>query len=157
MKRIEGAIKLASDVHMNQTDLGGYPYIFHPLRVLGAVEYKIRNLNIKDSESVLCSAILHDCIEDCDNKDEMHVYIEKFFGLTVIKTVDSLTRREHESWKSYMSRVKEHWAPRIIKMADLDDNLDESRLKEITEKDLQRNKMYQKALNELILIEKSHE
>lgn len=156
MSRIDKAVLVATQVHLDQTDLGGNPYILHPIRVLAAVEMKIRDLNIKDTESVLCSAVLHDCIEDCDDKDAMYVIIEKEFGPTVSKAVDSLTRRPNETWKHYMTRVKKHWSPRIIKMADLDDNLDNSRLKVITETDMNRNKMYQKALNELIAIEESH-
>lgn len=156
MKRIEKAIHLALEVHAGQTDLGGHPYILHPLRVLCAVERKTRYLDIKDRESVLCSAVLHDCIEDSEDDATIHVLIEKECGLTVVKTVDSLTRRKNETWKAYIDRLKIHWAPRFIKIADFNDNLDNSRLKSITEKDIKRNNMYKKTRDKLIKIEEEN-
>ena len=150
MNRLNKAIELAIEVHADQTDLGGHPYILHPLRVLCAVEEIIREMKVEDRESVLCSAVLHDCIEDSKNQEYIANAIEVRFGNTVLKTVDSLTRRKNESWKNYINRVNEHWAPRIIKIADLHDNSDLSRLKELTDKDEQRNKMYSKALTILL-------
>lgn len=155
MNRIERATQLALEVHTDQVDKGDSPYILHPLRVLCAVEKYIRPLKVSDRESVLCSAVLHDCIEDTKDKDVMYVLIEKEFGTTVIKTVDSLTRRQNETWKTYIDRLKNYWAPRIIKIADLEDNLDDSRLKEITDKDINRNRMYSNTLRKLKQIEES--
>lgn len=156
MSKINKAIRLATEVHEGQLDFGDNPYILHPIRVLAAVEMKIRDLNVSDPESVLCSAVLHDCIEDSSDKETTAIIIEKEFGQVVMKTVDSLTRRPNETWKHYITRIKEHWAPRVIKMADLDDNMDNSRLKEITKKDLNRNRMYEKAFFELAEIEETN-
>lgn len=153
MNRLDKAIKLATEVHDGQLDLGGNPYILHPLRVLCAVEKTIRNIDhVTDKETILCSAVLHDVIEDSYNKTNTEYDIKVCLGDKIYKQVNSVTRRKEESWKNYINRAKKHYAPRIIKIADLEDNLDNSRLKQITDKDIKRNKMYLNTLNELKLI-----
>src|ERR1039457_1150634 len=149
MSRLDRAIQIAVETHSEQTDLGGYPYMLHPLRVLCAVESHIRNMKIADRESILCSAVLHDVIED----SKYRIYAEESIKFRIsditFKTVKTLSRNKEESWNKYINRVNEHWAPRIIKICDLKDNLDNSRLKEITDIDLNRNRMYTKALIKL--------
>ena len=149
MIKLDDAIQLAIETHKGQVDKGGNPYILHALRVLCNVEYRIRHLRVKDRESVLCSAVLHDCIEDAKNSDEIRLDIRYKCGDIVEKQVDTLTRRKPESWKNYISRVENYWAPRIIKIADLEDNLDITRLKEVTEDDSKRNMMYATTLRRL--------
>lgn len=167
MNRLDNAVQLAVSTHKDQFDLGGYPYILHPLRVLCAVERRIRDLNIKDKESVLCSAVLHDVIEDSVNdkfKTECEIletnnindYITNPNKDIVLKTVQTLSRGKEQSWNKYINQVNEHWAPRIIKIYDLKDNLDLSRLPDITDKDLKRNGMYEKALKKLQETEEIH-
>lgn len=154
MNNLNKAIKLATEVHEKQVDIGENPYILHPLRVLCTVEKTIRNVDhVTDKESILCSAVLHDVIEDCNIEPfQMQELIEKRFGNKVFKQVNSVTRRKEESWKNYINRAKKYYASRIIKIADLEDNLDNSRLREVTDKDIKRNKMYLNTLNELKLI-----
>lgn len=153
MNNLDKAIKLATEVHDGQVDLGGNPYILHPFRVLCAVEKTIRNIDhVTGKESILCSAVLHDCIEDYKRKEYIERKILDTFGEKVYKQINSVTRREEESWKNYINRAKKYYAPRIIKIADLEDNLDNSRLKKVTDKDIKRNKMYLNTLNELKLI-----
>lgn len=154
MNNLDKAIKLATEVHDGQGDLGGNPYILHPLRVLCVVEKTIRNIDhVTDKESILCSAILHDVIEDFKGSQK---YIEEEIkircGDKVFKQVNSVTRRKEESWKNYINRAKKYYAPRTIKIADLEDNLDNSRLKKVTDRDIKRNRMYLNTLNELKLI-----
>lgn len=154
MNNLDKAIKLSTEVHEGQLDLGGNPYILHPLRVLCGVEKTIRNVDhVTDKESILCSAVLHDIIEDCKiDQFQMQELITRNFSKIVYKQINSVTRRPNESWKNYINRAKKYYAPRIIKIADLEDNLDNSRLKEVTDRDIKRNRMYLNTLNELKLI-----
>ena len=154
--RLEKSIQLALQVHSGQVDLGGNPYILHPLRVLCRTEEIYRVKDLVDRESLLCSAVLHDVIEDAEKsiyysevktfgenpKDHAARSILRVAGDTTLKTVLSLSREEGESWKHYILRLNEYWAPRVIKIIDLADNADRSRLKEYTDKDRQRDKMY---------------
>jgi GTP diphosphokinase / guanosine-3',5'-bis(diphosphate) 3'-diphosphatase len=151
MSRLDKAIQLAVETHSGQNDLGGNQYILHPLRVMLSVEKTIRKDDVKDRESILCSAVMHDCIEDSKFPTITEELIKQEFGPIVFKTVNTLTRRKGMSWKKYIKAVNEHWAPRTIKIADLIDNLDTDRLNrdEATEKDLVRFKMYNQALLEL--------
>lgn len=151
MSKLEKAIILATQIHDGQVDLGGHPYMLHPLRVMCSVEKVIRNLDhITDKESILCSAVLHDVIEDYKyNKENIIYEIKESIGELVYKQVDSVTRREGESWRVYINRLKKHMAPRIIKIADLEDNIDITRLKEVTDKDIKRNNMYFSTLTKL--------
>lgn len=147
MSKLDLAIKFATDLHEGQVDLGGHSYILHPLRVMCAVEKMIRNKqHIVDNESILCSAVLHDCIEDSKHKSVTKEQINDIFGELIYKQVASLTREDNESWNKYIKRLNRYMAPRLIKIADLEDNLDDTRLKEITIKDINRNSMYKTAL-----------
>ena len=169
MSRLDNAIKLATETHSGQTDLGGYPYILHPLRVLCAVEKHIRDMKVSDRDSILCSAVLHDVIEDSkQGRDQARYEVSEVarddfitfeginYGEVVEKTVDTLSRGKDEPWNKYINKINEHWAPRIIKIYDLKDNLDLSRIKDISDKDLKRNSMYEKALKKLQETEESH-
>lgn len=156
MSRLDDSIILAVNTHKGQVDLGGHPYILHPLRILTVVEFRIRDMRLKDRESILCSAVLHDVIEDSIHQQIARERINEIAGEIVLKTVDTLTRNKDESWKNYINRVKEHWDHRIIKIVDLEDNRDTTRLSEITEKDIQRDRMYLKALQELREVEITH-
>ena len=147
MTRLDDSIDWAVKTHKDQLDKGDNPYILHPLRMLAVVEYRIRPLDIPDKESVLCSTVLHDCIEDSKfDRMKARMEVRRVAGPIVEKTVMSLTRDLNESWNNYIKRVGLHWAPRLIKIIDLEDNMDTTRLNRYDSDALDRNKMYSKAL-----------
>ena len=53
---IKKALKIAFAAHENQVDKGGIPYIFHPYEVAQQMT----------TEYEICTALLHDVIEDTD-------------------------------------------------------------------------------------------
>jgi len=129
------AIALASKIHQGQTDKGGKAYILHPLRVMNA-------LNSTDKD--LCSiAVLHDCVEDSD------LTIEELkrlgFSVRVQAGVRALTHLPNEPYQEYIERVKCNADAKLIKLQDLRDNSDITRLKGVTERDLKRMEKYHKA------------
>ena len=55
---LERAIAIATEAHADQVDKAGAPYISHPLRVMRA----------QDSEEARIVGVLHDVVEDCEDK-----------------------------------------------------------------------------------------
>jgi GTP diphosphokinase / guanosine-3',5'-bis(diphosphate) 3'-diphosphatase len=133
MSNLEQAIQLATSLHAGQVDKAGKDYITHPLRVMNSVE--------GETEKIV--AVLHDTLEDTGITFEE---LENLFGTAVAAAVKALSRSEHEEYFDFIDRVKQNPIAIRVKIADLQDNLDLSRLELITEQDLKRSEKYRKAL-----------
>lgn len=146
MSRLDKAIQLATEVHAGQVDKGGNPYILHPLRVMCAVEKDLRSGSWEYREDYLCVAICHDVVEDKNMfyEDYIHESILEL-GDTVYMAILAVSRRGEESWKSYINRISINSIAKFVKIHDLEDNCDLTRLKEITDDDVNRNNMYIRA------------
>jgi len=130
---LEAAIAMAVDAHCGQTDKGGAPYILHPLRVMMVMA-------TADERIV---AMLHDVVEDSDYTLEDIAYE---FGPRVTAAVDAITKRHGESYNAYLDRVTADEVARRVKLADLKDNSDLSRLgRDVTEADRKRLDKYLRA------------
>jgi len=129
------AIALAANIHEGQKDKGGFDYILHPLRVMNG-------LNTTDKE--LCAiAVLHDAIEDSDlTEDDLR---EMKFPERVVVGVVALSKREGEDYETFIERCACNSDARLVKLQDLRDNSDITRLKGIKEKDLRRMEKYHRA------------
>lgn len=116
------AVTLAARLHGLQVDKCGDPYVAHCVRVM-------LRLPACASDTERIAAVLHDVFEDVpDARLSTHGV-----PLRAIQMVRALTRREGESYDDYIIRVaKAEWARRI-KIADLQDNLDPSRLGRLPE------------------------
>jgi (p)ppGpp synthase/HD superfamily hydrolase len=133
-EHLELAVKIATDIHQGQKDKAGQPYILHPKRVMDAVE--------GDVEKQV--AILHDVIEDSDlDLEDLECY---GFSPTVIEAIDALTKRKGEDYFDFIERVKLNPIATKVKLVDLADNMDLSRLPEVSDRDLQRQARYEKAV-----------
>lgn len=138
MSTIENAIIIATNVHAGQIDKGGNPYILHPLRVM---------LAVKGSDEMM-AAVLHDVLEDSEMKaSDLMAFM---FSNAVIDAVVALTRNDGESYSDFISRVAKNEIATAVKIADLTDNLDLSRIKEPTKQDIERHRKYVAARAELI-------
>lgn len=127
------AIIIATEAHKGQVDKGSQNYILHPLRVMS----KVKSLKGK------IVAVLHDTIEDTHITKE-HL-LDMGFPYEIVEAVELLSKPRQEDYLSYVARVGENELAKEVKIADLEDNMDTSRLKEITEKDLKRVEKYKKA------------
>lgn len=142
MTDLERAIALAVERHSGQKDKAGEPYILHPLRVMFS-------LSSVDERIV---GVLHDVVEDSDTSFED---LKKMgFSPTVIDALDAVTKRpdeegSDEGYQAFVERAGANPIARKVKMADLLDNLDVTRLGEISEKDSQRISKYLRALRYL--------
>lgn len=110
---LSDAIIFATNAHAGQVDLNGDPYILHPLRVMLAVRPELR-----------IPAVLHDTVEDTS---VTLVKICEKYGAETESIVDSLSRRNGETYKEYITRLLKDEKAKEIKLADLEDNMDLSR------------------------------
>lgn len=133
-KLLEKAIHIAVNAHYEQTDKAGKPYIFHPLRVMD------RCANI--DEKII--AILHDTIEDTDVTPDR--LISDDFPPYIIEAIQSLTKNKNEPYEEFIQRVALNPLATKVKIADIQDNLDLSRLDRITDSDFARVEKYVKSL-----------
>jgi hypothetical protein len=137
-KHLEKAIQIAVNAHFGQVDKAGKPYIFHPLRVMNAC-YTI-------DEKIV--AILHDTIEDTGITEK--TLVDSDFPAFIVDAILSLSRLENELYSDFICRVSLNPIAANVKIADLKDNLNVSRLPIVTEKDTERLNKYIKALDFLI-------
>jgi (p)ppGpp synthase/HD superfamily hydrolase len=132
MPTLEDAIALAAEAHKDQKDKAGAPYILHPLRVMlsrhmTSCEHRI-------------AAVLHDVVEDTEINA---AYLRaQGYSDVVLAAIESVTKREGEDYFSRVRRAAVNPIGRCIKRADLEDNMDLSRIANPTQKDLDRTKKY---------------
>jgi (p)ppGpp synthase/HD superfamily hydrolase len=135
---LERAIEIAQEAHKRVKDKGGHDYINHPIRVMHAMS--------NDQEKIV--AILHDVVEDSDWTFER--LKEEGFEDSVIESLRCVTKySEEEDYQEFIRRAATNKIATKVKMADIEDNLDLSRLGTLTEKDLTRIEKYKKALKYL--------
>lgn len=117
--RIELCLSLASEAHAGQVDKGGAPYIEHPMRVALRCDTELRR----------CAALLHDVLEDTDATEAD--LIAAGVGSEVVRVVKALTHGRglrYDEYMAYIREVAEDPDARAVKMADLRDNMDLSRI-----------------------------
>ena len=138
------AMPIATKVHKTQVDKGGKPYIGHPLRV--------EKLCQDDDSKIV--ALLHDTIEDGDITAEY--LLTQGFPTYIVDAVLSVSRNKDEHYFDFIQRSKANPIGRKVKIADLKDNMDITRLNELTDNDIERLKKYHQAYKMLEEEEMSH-
>lgn len=131
------AIEIANRVHTSQVDKGGHPYIDHSIRVMNQME--------SVEEKIV--AVLHDVIEDGGIiLDELK---SQGFSDAEIEAIDLLTHKPEMSYEAYIEGIRGNPLAKKVKLADLRDNMDLSRIPNPTAKDIERVEKYQRALDVL--------
>lgn len=131
MSTLERAIEIAARSHAGQVDKAGQPYILHPLRLMLAVKTPYERM----------AAVLHDVVEDTPMT--FADLANEGFPPEVIEAVQALTKHPGESRVDAAMRAAQNAIARAVKLADVADNMDLSRIPEPTEKDFARLKEYQ--------------
>jgi len=139
------AMQIAMAVLSDKLDKSGMTTFWHSLRVANKLKgWKLQTV-----------ALLHDCLEDGRNlkPDILHLIgvpqwlIDddgrdltfrklKHLGIDddeVLSALDSITRRCGESYGEYLVRVKSDPNARLVKLADIDDNMTVERLSYLPE------------------------
>ncbi|MFW6247249.1 MAG: hypothetical protein ACOC22_03710 [bacterium] len=132
MATLSKAIAIAANGFLNKTDKAGEPYIMHCIRVM-------HRLYTNDNELKII-AILHDVVEDdvCSMQD----LIDDGFSNRVIRTVSLLTHHKDMSYMDYIKQLSCNSDAVKVKLSDLKDNSDITRLKGLSKKDFDRMEKY---------------
>jgi (p)ppGpp synthase/HD superfamily hydrolase len=132
------AIALAASLFKDTTDKQGRPYILHCLRVMN---------DVGDDPEVQVIAVLHDVIEDFPDE----------YDLIRLTTELSLTHRQQmaliklthfsqrTSYIDYIHDIATNLDAKRVKLADLRDNSNITRLKGLRKKDFDRLEKYHQA------------
>lgn len=115
-KLLDKAALICVTKHAGQRDKMGCAYFQHPMRVA----MRCRT----DEEKMV--ALLHDTIEDTDITAEY--LLAEGFPQSVVDGILSVTKREGESYEDFVARAKQNPLGRVVKLHDLEDNLDIFRL-----------------------------
>lgn len=134
MSTIEKAIEIAVAAHKGQKDKSGAEYILHPLRVMERGKSEIEKI----------CGVLHDVVEDSEWTFEM--LKNEGFSDEEIAVLRCVTKEsEKEDYDVFINRIAQNPIAVEVKINDLLDNMDITRLKELNEEDVKRLNKYLKA------------
>lgn len=134
------AMQIAMAVLSDKLDKSGMTTFWHSLRVANSMKgWHLQTI-----------ALLHDCLEDGKNlkpeilaligvpdwlveQDGRDLTLRKlqFLGITdpdVLASIEAITKKNRESYCDYLKRVKLNPDARLVKLADIDDNMTVERL-----------------------------
>lgn len=86
LKRVQQAYTMAERIHAGQKRLDGRPYVTHPISVAFTMA------QAGADEDIICAALLHDVLEDGDNKVNTSHEILAKFGAHVLFLVDAMSK-----------------------------------------------------------------
>lgn len=114
---VKKAMNISFEAHKDDFDKNGYPYFFHPLII--AFNF--------DDEDTVCTALLHDVVEDHGDKYNFKYLSDLGFNNKVIEALKLLTKPKNIDYLSYVKRIKMNEIARKVKLSDLKHNSDLSR------------------------------
>ncbi len=138
---LEKAIQLEVKYHSGQVDKADQPYILHPIRAMLRVT----------SPKARIAAILHDVVEDTPWTFEQ--LLAEGFSEDIVDAVRALTKQDGESRLDAAKRAAQNPIARVVKLADVSDNMDLRRISNPTAKDFARLKEYEKVRDLLLQAE----
>lgn len=147
---VHKALEIVTTLFENDLDKGGMPYMLHLL-------YVYKHVSSEDEKT---AALLHDTIEDKDvTKEDL---LEVGFSPKVVEDVTMLTRVKPIEYSDYIENMIKNGSVEAlhVKLADLENNMDITRIKNPTVKDIERLKKryiptHEKIMNRLKEIEKN--
>lgn len=135
-KMLSEALELSRCAHKGQVDKGGTDYFEgHITNVVSSVEGNAKIV-----------AALHDVLEDTDVTESE---LREKFPAKIIDAVVLLTHRKGEPYSDYIARIKTNSLAIEVKLADLNNNMNLSRIPHPTKSDYRRVEKYKKAVEKL--------
>lgn len=128
------ALKLCFEAHKNQIDKSDMPYVFHPFHLAEQMK----------TEETTVVALLHDVVEDTDYT--LEELSNMGFDKPIIDALALLTHDPAVEYMDYVKAIKSNPIAKAVKLADLRHNSDLTRLDIVTEKALERQQKYLKAI-----------
>lgn len=108
---IEFSIALAANLHANQHDKIGEPYILHPIRVMLAMCTLVERT----------VAILHDVLED--TKATPRYLLRQGYPKRIVQAIQSVSKNEGETYQQFLERAAIDPIGLKVKIADMRDNM----------------------------------
>ena len=124
------ALRLSFEVHRNQCDKAGLPYVYHPFHLAEQMT----------EEAEVCAALLHDAMEDGHlSADDLRAA-----GIPeeAVEAVCALTHDPQVPYMHYVLGLREQPIARKVKLADLRHNANLARLDNPTAQDRRRRIKY---------------
>lgn len=128
------ALKLCFEVHKNQVDKGGMPYVFHPFHLTEQMT----------DENTTVVALLHDVVEDTDYTIEDLRNMD--FNEEILEAISLMTYSKDVPYMEYIAEIKKNPIAKTVKLADLKHNSNLSRLDIVDEKATKRAQKYREAI-----------
>ena len=128
------ALSICFDAHKDQRDKSGAPYVFHPFHLAEQMT----------DEYTVCTALLHDVVEDTDTT--LEDLRSEGFPEEVLEALALLTHDADTPYMDYVKRLKHNPIARAVKLADLAHNSDPTRLEVMDEWALARAEKYHEAI-----------
>ena len=111
---VKKAVNIMFEAHKEDVDKGGYPYVFHPF-------YLATKL---DGENEVCTALLHDVIEDHGDKYSFEYLKKEGFNKEIIDALRLLTYEREIPYMDYIANIAKNNVAKVVKIEDLKHNLD---------------------------------
>ena len=128
------ALKISFEAHKDQVDKCGIPYVYHPFHIAEQMT----------DEITTCVALLHDIIEDTNTT--MDNLRKAGFPDEVLEALELLTHKDNEPYYDYVNRLKDNPVSKAVKLADLSHNMDLSRFDNLSARDYERKRKYERAV-----------
>lgn len=125
------------EVHKDQVDKAGLPYVLHPLHIAEEME----------NETSTIVALLHDVVED--GNLTFDTLSQLGFSEQVVESLKVLTHDKNTDYFEYIQKISSNPIATKVKLSDLKHNSDLSRLDKIEEEDITRTEKYKKCISYL--------
>lgn len=129
------AISIVAQEFEGKYDKGGEPYILHCLRVMNTVRQQGASVEVQ------CAAVMHDLLEDIEGWSRTRL-LEEGFAENTVRIIGLLTKDKDDLYMDYIKSISYSAGATMIKLADLKDNSDITRLKGVRKKDFDRIEKY---------------
>lgn len=128
------AMKLCFEVHKDQVDKAGLPYVFHPFHLAESMT----------DENTTVTALLHDVVEDTSYT--LEDLRDMGFPSAVLEALALMTHDKAVPYMDYVAAIKSNPVARAVKLADLLHNSDLTRLDRVDARALARAEKYRVAI-----------
>src|SRR5574343_147018 len=138
------AFDYANNVHCNQKDKAGEPYMNHIFAVAKVVADRY---GYESTEHLV--AILHDVLEGAEKPYVCAGEIYHLFGPAVLASLLAISKRKGETYFGYVMRVKADKVATAVKIVDIGHNMQTDRITKIrplTPKEEEKQRLYRFAL-----------
>lgn len=115
---VKRAMLFAYNIHKNNYDKAGYPYIHHVLHVAEQM----------DTEEEVIVALLHDVLEDSKDVQIAKLFHQLNFKPEIEEAVHAITHLKEEPYMDYIERVSRNKIAKRVKIEDLKHNMQAERV-----------------------------